>query len=228
MPSSAPVPIRYDFVNNAAEAAAVHPKSRGKRIASMTTRNEKFPQLKLKVYTPMNSALRSLFRVFGRGIVSALGLTAWTVTADIAVNMTATPLGGGLSQYEFSIANTGPEDVPIVSITDAPVDDPFIGVTLEAPPGFLALYDPGIGLTFGFVDFLEDTALFAAGTTTSGFRFQSAAGPPDYLTRFEALTVNGVFLSGNINLRATVPDTGSTWLMATAGFLALVCFRRAL
>src|SRR4029434_4598588 len=119
---------------------------------------------------------------------------------------------------EFTIGNSGPADVPIVSITDAPVNDPLIGPSLEAPPGFLASYDPGIGLSFGFVDFLEDTELFAVGTTRTGFRFQSAASPPSYFTLFEALTINGRLLSGNI----TVPELGSPLLLAGLGLVALV------
>ena len=170
----------------------------------------------------MNTAIRPLSRAFERGFLLVLCLAAQTVTADINVDMTTTPLGGGIFQYDFSVGNSGPDDVVLVTITDAPLGDPLIGLTLITPVDFLGLYDPGLG----FVDFLEFTGLFGAGTTTSGFQFQSQATPPTYLTSFQALTVNGDSLSGRIN--RGVPDTGSTMLMAGLGFMALTFLRKKL
>src|SRR5262245_49067991 len=82
------------------------------------------------------------------------------LAAHIDVDLHYAPLGGGIFQYELSVRNNGPNDVAIVSITDAPESDPLIAPTLEAPKGYGAMYDPGIGLGFGFVDLLEDKALF--------------------------------------------------------------------
>ena len=149
------------------------------------------------------------------------------LATTIDVDLLYTPLGGGIFQYELSVRNNGPNDVAIVSITDAPENDPLIFPTLEAPKGYGAIYDPGIGLGFGFVDLLEDTALFAANSTTSGFRFQSQSSPPANFTTFEALTIQGDSISGLIRLQA-VPDAGSTLLLTTMGSLALVAFRRHL
>jgi hypothetical protein len=66
----------------------------------------------------------------------AVSLTVATVSADIVVNMAAMPLGGGDYQYDLSVGNIGPDDVALVSIVDAPTDDPLIPLTLEAPPVF--------------------------------------------------------------------------------------------
>lgn len=152
-------------------------------------------------------------------IAIAAWLTAQTASAILIVNATPTPLGGGLFQYEFTISNTGPADVPLVNINNAPLSDPDIGSTLMTPAGFLALYDPGLGI----VTFLEDTSLFAAGTTIGGFSFQSAGPPGQYFGTFDALDVNGAFQDGNVNFSTTgVPDAGSTLLLAAvaAGALA--------
>src|SRR5688572_15014714 len=142
-------------------------------------------------------------------IVCASAQAVLAVNFD--VDLQYAPLGGGIFQYELSVRNNTPNDVAIVSITDAPESDPLIARTLEAPTGYGAMYDPGIGLGFGFVDLLEDTALFAANSTTPGFRFQSQSSPPANFITFEALAIQGDLISGSIRLQA-VPVAGSTLL----------------
>jgi len=122
--------------------------------------------------------------------------------AVLTVDATVTPLVGSFL-YEISITNTGPEDIVIVSIVDAPIGDPLIDPSLMFPAGFFASYDGGVGI----VDFLEDTSLFAAGTTTSGFSFESSAAPgPGVLSSFEALSDVGDFFTGNV--QTTVVSVG--------------------
>ena len=90
--------------------------------------------------------------------------------------------------------------------------------------GFLGNYDGGSG----FIDFLADTGIFAAGTTVGGFSFESLSGPTANFTTFGALSEFGDEFSGLINVRINaVPDTGGTWLMAGLAFLALVFTRRS-
>ena len=123
--------------------------------------------------------------------------------AHAALNVSAvvSPAGGGLFHYVFTIQNTGPDDVAIVSV-DAPINDTFIDPSLTFPAGFLASYDP----LLGFVDFLEDTDLFASGTIVTGFAFDSASGPTaGSFLEFEALTVNGDKITGNVTLVSEVP-----------------------
>ncbi len=121
--------------------------------------------------------------------------------AALDVSAVVSPAGGGLFYYTFTIQNTGPDDVAIVSV-DAPINDTFIDPSLTFPVGFLASYDP----LLGFVDFLEDTDLFASGTIVDSFAFDSASGPTaGSFQKFEALTVNGDKITGNVSLVSEVP-----------------------
>lgn len=106
--------------------------------------------------------------------------------AALVVDSTVTPIDGGLFRYQFSITNTGPDDIILVTISGVPLNDPNIQTTLEVPAGFVPSYDPNLGL----VDFVENTALFRAGTTVEGFAFNSGSGPGDRFGRFEAFTDN--------------------------------------
>ena len=150
-----------------------------------------------------------------------------TVHATLIVNVIVTPINGGLFNYDFSIINNETEDISIVSITDAPLGDPIIDTTLVAPAGFITNYDPGLGV----VDFLEDTELFGIGTTENGFTFASASGPANNFMAFEALTVNGSFISGQVqkDIRpdAVVPEPGTMILLACGlGCLGLIRKRK--
>ncbi len=134
--------------------------------------------------------------------------------AALTVEATVTPLAGSFL-YEFSVMNTGPDDVVLVSIVDAPLGDPLIDPTLTAPVGYLASYDDGLGI----VDFLEDTGLFAVGTTTSGFGFESLSAPaPGVFRSFEAFEFDGDFLAGDV--QTTIIPEPST-LVGVAGMCGI-------
>jgi len=169
----------------------------------------------------MNPANYIQSRILPTCLILALALTAQTARA-ITMNMTATDLGGSF-RYDISINNNEVVDLAIVSIIDAPAGDPLIDPSLVAPAGFLASYDSGLG----FVDFIEAAATFAAGSTVGGFSFESLAGPGAYFTTFEALSVLGESFRGSINVTMiSVPETGSTLVMAGLGFMALAFIRR--
>ena len=154
-------------------------------------------------------------------LMVCLALVAPVVrAAQISVDILVTPLSGGSFRYEVTIGNAGPDDVVLVTLVDAPLGDPLIDPTLIWPPGFLASYDPGLGL----VDFLEDTDLFAAGTSVSGFQFDSLAGP-DFFRAFEALTVFGDPDSGSTNITLVPVPEPSTLLLAACS-LMLIVWRR--
>lgn len=153
------------------------------------------------------------------GALTLLVVSTSETRAGILVFGTITP-GGGSFHYDLSVENTGPEDFAIVSL-DAPVGDPLIAPSLTAPAGFLASYDGG----FGFLDFLEDTDFFAAGTTTSGFSFDALAGPGDAFTTFNALTLLGDTFSGPVDL-TVVPEPRFTALTAGLALLAVAILRR--
>ena len=159
-------------------------------------------------------------------VLTAL-VTINSVQATLMVNAIVTPVNGGLFNYGFSVTNSGAEDVSIVSITDAPFDDANIETSLVAPTDFMASYDPNLGI----VDFLEASDLFAIGTTTTGFAFDSTAGPNSNFLAFEALTVDGNVISGQIqrDIRpdGVVPEPGTVVLLAFGlGCLALKSLRK--
>lgn len=154
------------------------------------------------------------------GCIGILLLTARAALGSLLVSATVTPLGGSF-RYEFSITNTmlnSPgEDVVIVSLTDAPPGDSLIEPSLATPPGFIGLYDSGLGI----VDFVEDTTNFAAGTTMGGFFFESQSSPgPGVFSAFSALTVDGDTILGDVKIRV-VPEPGS-WL-AVGLMLGMLC-----
>ena len=170
----------------------------------------------------MNPTTQPLHPTIQSALFLTLCLAAQSATANIAVDLTATPLVGKY-QYDFSIFNNGGEDVVVVNINDAP-DDPLIDATLVAPPGFLADYDSGVLI----VSFLADTDLFAVGNTYSGFSFQSLAVPGANFPTFDALTINGNSLAGDVNLVSRVPESGNTLLAASLGLLGLALAHKKL
>jgi hypothetical protein len=153
-------------------------------------------------------------------------LTAPSVSsALLVVQDTVTP-GVGVFHHEFTITNNTVDDVAIVSIVDAPIGDPFIAGSLVVRAGFLGSYDSGLG----FVDFLGDTQLFAVGTTTGGFEFDSAfaptPGPPSRFAAFEALTVNGDLITGDVQSTAVQVPEPPPFLLLVLGVLSLWVARR--
>src|SRR6185503_20563400 len=116
----------------------------------------------------MNTRKQPLLPAIASALILTLCLVAQTVTAQVNVDAIVTPLIGSF-RYDISVSNNAGEDLALVSIVDAPIGDPLIDPTLVTPAGFLGSYDGGLG----FVDFLGDTDLFAAGSTVSGFSFES-------------------------------------------------------
>lgn len=147
-----------------------------------------------------------------------------TARAAMIVEATVTP-DAGFYHYDLLITNSGPDDVVLVTLIDAPLADPLIGPSLTVPVGFLGNYDSGLG----FVDFLADTDLFAAGTSKGLFSLDSLAAPTeDSFSRFQALTTNGDQLTGCVIINgscigpATVPEPAS-WVLLVLG---LACISR--
>ncbi len=155
-------------------------------------------------------------------LAAASSLLQLSAPAGLFVDLSATPLSGGSYAYNASVSNTGPKDVAIVSLIDAPLNDPQIAPSLTAPAGFSANYDPGLG----FLDFLAD-ASFAAGTTVGGFSFESLIAPMTAFNLFEALTVDGDLISGRVRYPGTnVPDTGSSLATLAIGLAVVGVARR--
>lgn len=155
-------------------------------------------------------------RVFTFLGISLLFFSA-TASASVVVNATVTPLVGSF-RYDLSIGNTGPTDVVLVTFVDAPLDDALIDPSLVAGDGFVASYDPGLG----FIDFIEDTALFASGTTTNGFSFESQSGPgPGAFSTLDALDVDGESIPVDLQL-TLVPEPGACGIGVIAAAMGVL------
>ncbi len=155
--------------------------------------------------------------------VLAASLLPLTTDAAVLVSGTVRPSGGAF-HYEISIANTGPEDVALVTFTDAPLGDPLIGPSLSAPAGYVASYDGGQG----FLDFLGLASDLLGGTQAGPFRFDSLAGPGTAFGAFESTDVAGLPSRGTVDLTVIPePVLGGTALALGLLGSALVCRRRS-
>lgn len=144
----------------------------------------------------------------------------------ITLTPTITNLSGGLIRYEYSVNNTSLFDFSAMSISL--IAAPNAVQNLIAPTGFNAFFDPGLGQ----VDFVEDTQNFTAGSTISGFAFDSPFAPGSSI--FTALRLdqseNPVTLTGTTQAPApiSVPEPGATMGLLGIGLagLALMKIRR--
>jgi len=141
-------------------------------------------------------------RNWALAIALGISLAPWPAMASVVVDATVTPVGGGVFHYEISVTNTEIAELALVSIVDAPLSDPLIDPSLEAPIGFLANYDGGLGI----IDLLADSGTFASGSTITGFSFDSLSSPQSSFAHFEALTVLGDSVVGDVNFLSAVPE----------------------
>lgn len=158
------------------------------------------------------------------GLVLALSLIGMlrVSSATLLVEATVTANAGAF-HYEVAITNNTPDDVILVSLIDAPSNDPLISSSVTTPAGFLGSYDP----LFGIVDFLADLDVFGAGTTVSGLSFDSMSGPlAGFFTLFEALTEQGELLSGEVRLQTQVVPEPATIVLFAIGLGGLIFMRQ--
>lgn len=134
------------------------------------------------------------------------------------VDIVFSDIGMGIFQYNLTISNTGTEEIPLLLINDAPVNDPVIGTSLTTPPQFVGNYDPA----FGAIDFAENTSTFMPGTSVSGFSFQSSAQPGTAFTDFTAFTNGG----DSAVVTSTLVPEPTTAMLALGGILAFASRRR--
>ena len=98
-----------------------------------------------------------------------------------------------------------------------------IGERHEAVPWNVLVYDTNLGI----VTFLSDSEVFGAGTTQSGFTFDSPYAPAD--TMFDALSLNGTPFAGITQgpiQGAAVPEPGSLALFTGLSVTCLLALRR--
>jgi hypothetical protein len=145
------------------------------------------------------------------GALCVLVLFGVAARAQVSVSPTL-GFDGTLYSYSYSVANPTALDLALVSV--GVLSQPNAVLNPTAPAGFLISFDPGVGL----VSFLEDLdpatpQTFAAGTTVSGFTFQSPFSPS--LSRFEALDLAGNTFTGPTLGPNAIPEP-STLLLGLA------------
>lgn len=142
------------------------------------------------------------------------------------VSVTPTVVAGvALFDYDYSVANLTAFDLAIVTIDVLSRPDAILNAT--APAGFLISFDPGVGQ----LSFLEDAdpftpETFAAGTTVSGFSFQSPFGPSP--TSFTALDATGGSSIGATLAPSAVPEPDTLALSLSGALLGLAIARSRL
>ncbi len=138
--------------------------------------------------------------------------------ASLQVDIVFSILGDGAFRYDLTVSNSGPEDVPLLSINDAPANEARIGSTITVPTGFAGSYDP-----IGFIDFAGTTSSFSSGSMISGFSFESAAAPGTAFNDFSAFTNEGQPATVTTTI---VPEPASSMAAALGLIVAMMRRRR--
>lgn len=116
---------------------------------------------------------------------------------EVIVNVASQDAGGGTWDYEFTIVNTGPEQIATV-IVEAPQSDASIAPSISAPAGASAIY----AATVGSLVFLRgEQSPFIAGTATAGFTLNSLSAPASTPFRgFQAIPTAGDDVNGDVQI----------------------------
>lgn len=127
--------------------------------------------------------------------------------------------GTNLYTYSYSVENTGPMDLALVSIPASASANVF---GISPPPGFSLTFDP----IQGFISLFEDSDIlteqtFAAGSINSPFQFTSALAPGS--VTYTAFDVGGDEFTGSVI--APIPEP-SALILAGITFLAVSARRR--
>ncbi len=158
---------------------------------------------KITLHQPLGSLIA---RCLLLGAASVLTSQA-AVTINSSFNLDS---GTNLYTYSYSVLNTGPADLGLISILGNSAAN-IAGVS--TPTGFSLTFDA----FQGFISFTEDSDLFtdqtfAGGSTVSPFQFTSALAPGT--VTFTAFDIEGTEFTGSTI--APVPEPSSLLLVGLA------------
>lgn len=155
------------------------------------------------------------------GLIALVVLSLLPARAQLSVQSTVSPLGG-MFHYEYQVWNQTDSDFSIITLGGLLAQSAAVQ-NLSSPNGFLASFDPGLGL----LSFIEDSQPFGAQTTVGPFQFDSpyASG----VGNFEAVDISGSVVTGRVAAvpMSPVPEP-STYATFAALLLLVACFRRPL
>ena len=142
---------------------------------------------------------------------------------DVTVVPTTT-FDDGLFHYDYTISNNTTNDFLLVTLDVAA--QPNAIQNLATPDGFVAIFDAGLGLLdFGG----EDSPGFSAGSTFTGFEFDSPFQPE--VSSFTALRLdtneNPVTFTGRTSAPTAVPEPSTIAGLAIASTMLLFRRKRA-
>ncbi len=166
-------------------------------------------------------------------LAGALGalFSAGAARAQVTVVPTVTSTGA-LFTYSYSVTNSSATDLAIVNIDNLPQVSSAV-TNLVAPAGFQITFDPGNGSMpgFGIVSFLPvlgSAQGFTAGSTISGFSFNSAFTPGT--VPFDTLDNNGTPFNGTTRGPsagpAPVPEVSALVSLGTGLLMLTFCAAR--
>lgn len=155
-----------------------------------------------------------------RSLVTALLVCAAslaTAHAQSLVVQSNVTFNGSAYHYAYTIDNQTAVDVSSVTISGLPLGDGSV-LNLTAPATFVAFFDSGLGL----LSFQEGSAAFLAGSSVSGFGFDSTFGPG--AASFTAVDINGAELAGATV--SAVPEPSTYALIGALVALGFAVYRK--
>ena len=138
-------------------------------------------------------------------LAGALGALffAGSARAQVVITPTVTQTGA-LYSYSYSITNLAATDLAFVNLDGLPMD-PSTATNLMAPAGYQTVFSDGI---VTFLPGLDNGSTFGAGSTVSGFSFDSAFAPS--AVAFDTSDINNGTTTGTtIGPAAAVPEAST-------------------
>ncbi len=164
---------------------------------------------------------RSTACLLALGLLTGAALTEHSQAAVFITSNVSFNIGTSLYQYSYSVQNTEPMDLILVTI---PANPASAVVGIMAPIGFDLTFDPSQGV----LNLNEDSSIFTAqtfgtGTTVAPFQFNSPLAPGN--VTYSAFDVGGNEFTGVV--QSPVPEPSASLLAGLVGLVAVSKRRRS-